>query len=202
MSNFLIGFQMSLKENVNYVKDGLSSEEKFLEGFVKVERFYKKNKLLIIAIAAIVVVAVIGVFITKTVQASNKREANIAFNTLLKNPKDTQALTTLKDKNKQLHQIALYLEAKKDGKFSDIQVKYLKDLVSYEKALNSANIEQLNTVSMQSDFLLKEFAIFNKALLLADKGKYEDAKAALKLIPANSKVADLVKVLNHYLVTK
>ncbi len=34
---------MSLKENVDYVKDELNTEEKFLESFVKVERFYKKK---------------------------------------------------------------------------------------------------------------------------------------------------------------
>lgn len=34
---------MSLKENVEFVKKELDSEEKFLESFVKVERFYKKK---------------------------------------------------------------------------------------------------------------------------------------------------------------
>lgn len=35
---------MSLKENVDFVKNELNSEEKFLESFVKIERFYKKIK--------------------------------------------------------------------------------------------------------------------------------------------------------------
>ncbi len=55
---------------------------------------------------------------------------------------------------------------------------------------------------MQNDFLLKEFAIFNKALILTNEGKYEDAKAALQLIPSDSKVNDLAITLKHFLVTK
>ena len=55
---------------------------------------------------------------------------------------------------------------------------------------------------MQGDFLLKEFALFNKALLLSNEGKYEDAKTVLKLIPQTSKAFELANLLNHYLLTK
>ena len=193
---------MSLKENVNYVKDELNTEEKFLEGFVKIERFYKKNKLIVIALVVIIIGAVIGIYVTKSIQSSNKLEANIAFNKVLENPKDLESMNILKEKNKQLFQIAEYIQAVKEGKTSDTQVKYLKDLVSYQKALETNNVEELNNLSMQNDFLLKEFAIFNRALILTNEGKFEDAKATLKLIPSDSKVNDLVNVLKHYLVTK
>ena len=74
--------------------------------------------------------------------------------------------------------------------------------MTYQKALENNNVEQLNNVSMQNDFLLKEFAIFNKALLQANEGKYEEAKTSLKLIPETSKAYDLANLLNHYLATK
>ena len=35
---------MSIKENVDYIKSELSSEEKLLEGFVKVKDFSKNTK--------------------------------------------------------------------------------------------------------------------------------------------------------------
>lgn len=193
---------MSLKDNVNYVKEELSSEEKFLESFVKVERFYKKNKILIISAVVLVIALVIGFYVTKSMHNSNKIEANIALNKVLNNPKDEQALKTLKDKNEELYQIAQYVNAKKDGKAIEVNVKYLKDLAMYNKALENKSINELNSVSMQNDFLLKEFAIFNKALIESQNGKFEDAKATLKLIPSDSKVNDLVNVLKHYLATK
>ncbi len=193
---------MSLKENINNVKDELNTEEKFLESFVKVERFYKKYKLLIIALLIIVIGGTIAFYITKSIQNKNKIEANIAFNEVLKNPKDETALSTLKQKNEKLFQIATYMQALKENKIVEVDIKYLKELAQYQDALEKNDINKLNSVSMQNDFLLKEFAIFNKALILTNTGKYEDAKATLKLIPEDSKVNELVKILKHYLITK
>ncbi len=193
---------MSLKENVDYVKEELNSEEKFLESSVKVERFYKKNKLVIIAAVVIVLGSIIGLYVTKNIQESNKLDANIAFNKVIKDPKDASAMAILKEKSSQLYQVAQFIQATKDGKSADIQVTYLKELSDYQKALNAKDIEKLNSVSMQNDFLLKEFAIFNKALLQVNEGKFEDAKVTLKLIPTDSKAKELVNILNHYLVTK
>lgn len=193
---------MSIKDNVDFVKEELNSEEKFLEGFVKVERFYKKYKLIIIAAVVIVIGGIIGYYVSNYFKGQTKLEANIAFNKVLENPNDQAALDTLEEKNKQLFQVAKFMQASKDGNTADIQVKFLKELTAYEKALSNKNVEQLNTLSMNNDFLLKEFAIFNKALIQTNEGKYEDAKATLQLIPADSKVNDLVNVLKHYLVTK
>lgn len=193
---------MSLKDNVNYVKDEISSEEKFLESFVKVERFYKKNKIVIISVVVIIIALVIGFFVTKSIQESNKIEANIALNKVLDNPKDNEALNILKDKNKNLYEIAQYLNSKKEGKVIDVDVKFLKDLTAYQKALEENSAEKLNSVSMQNDFLLKEFAIFNKAVILTENSKYKEAKNTLKMIQSDSKVNDLVNILKHYLATK
>ena len=193
---------MSLKENVDFVKEELNSEEKFLEGFVKIERFYKKYKIAIILIGVIIIGLIIGLFATKSIQASNKLEANIAFNQFMENPDDTSAKDTLKDTNRQLYEVALYAQSLENGKIQETELKYFKEIVAYQKALEENSIEKLNAVSMEKDFLLKEFAIFNKALLQAKEGKYDDAKATLILIPEDSQVNDLVTALKHYLVTK
>ena len=193
---------MSIKENVDYVKTGLSSEEKFLESFVKSERFFKKYKTLIFAFVIIIIVGIIGFFIKENLAQSNKLKANIAFNQVLENSNDTQALAVLKDKNPQLYDIALYLQAKKEAKVTQISVPLLKELSKYQTALANKNISELDNLSMQNDFLLKEFAIFNKALFLTNEGKFNEAKTTLALIPQNSKAFELAKLLNHYLLTK
>ena len=193
---------MSIKENVDYVKTGLSSEEKFLESFVKSERFFKKYKTLIFAFVIIIIVGIIGFFIKENLAQSNKLKANIAFNQVLENSNNAQALATLKDKNPQLYDIALYLQAKKEAKVAQISVPLLKELSKYQTALANKNISELDNLSMQNDFLLKEFAIFNKALLLTNEGKFNEAKTTLALIPQSSKAYELAKLLNHYLLTK
>jgi hypothetical protein len=55
---------------------------------------------------------------------------------------------------------------------------------------------------LKSDFLLKEYAIFQKALQQALNLKYKDAKETLKLVPKSSSISQLVNKLNHYLLTK
>ncbi len=193
---------MSIKENVDYIKEELSSQEKFLENFVKGERFYKKYKTLIFAFIAIAILGGIGLVIKNNIDESNKLKANIAFNKVLQNSTDTQALEELKNTNEKLYEVALFLQAKKENKAVDINIPLLKELSKYQVALANKNVDELTNLSMQNDFLLKEFAIFNKALLLSNEGKYDDAKSTLKLIPQTSKAFELANLLNHYLLTK
>ena len=193
---------MSIKENVDYVKTELSSEEKFLENFVRSERFFRKYKTLIFGIIAALIIGFIVVFVKNILDESNKIEANIAFKKVLENSNDAQALATLKDKNEKLYEIALFLQARKDNKTVEINTPVLKELAKFQIAMESKNTKELENLSMQNDFLLKEFAIFNKALLLTNEGKFEEAKTALKQIPQTSKATELANLLNHYLLTK
>lgn len=192
---------MSLKENMDFVKEELNSEEKFLEGFVKLERFFKKYKLIIISAIVIIVVAIIAINVTSYLKEQNKIKANIAFQELLKNPNDEKALETLKGLNTRLYEIVLFNKNSSEKNVS-INTQFFKELLAYEKAIKEQNIEKLNDVSMEKNFLLKEFAIFNRALILTQMGKFQEAKDALKMIPETSQVKDLVALLNHYLITK
>ncbi|MBF7070361.1 tetratricopeptide repeat protein [Aliarcobacter butzleri] len=192
---------MSLKEDVGYIKNELSSEEKFIENFVKGERFFKKYKTLIIAVVVILIIGLIGFTIKKSMDNSNKHDANIALSQFLENG-DEKALETLKNKNEKLYEVALFLQAKKDNKIPSIELPLLKQLVKFQTATASNNIEELNSLSMQNDFLLKEFALFNKALILVNEGKYEEAKKELSQISQTSKAYELATLLNHYLLTK
>ncbi|MFY4817763.1 tetratricopeptide repeat protein [Aliarcobacter butzleri] len=192
---------MSLKEDVGYIKNELSSEEKFIENFVKGERFFKKYKTLIVAVVVILIIGLIGFTVKKSIDNSNKHDANIALSQFLENG-DEKALETLKNKNEKLYEVALFLQAKKDNKIASIELPLLKELVKFQTATASNNIEELNSLSMQNDFLLKEFALFNKALILVNEGKYEEAKKELSQISQTSKAYELATLLNHYLLTK
>lgn len=193
---------MSLKENIDYVKEELSAEEKFLEGTIKAENFFKKNKFLIIASILVVVGLVVGISVKKSLDESKKLEANIAFNKILENPKDTDALKTLKNSNPKLYEIAEYLNAKKEGEVKKVDIDYLNSLSKYLLALKNNSGDELNTLSMNNKFLLKEFALFNRALILTKNGKFEEAKNVLKMIPTDSRVNELANLLNHHLATK
>jgi len=124
---------MSIKEDVNYVKNELSSEEKFLENFVKGERFFKKYKTLIFGFIVIIIIGSIGTIIKKNIDEANKFDANIALNKFLESG-DEKALTTLKDKNEELYEVALYLQAKKENKSVEINIPLLKELLKFQIA--------------------------------------------------------------------
>ncbi len=188
---------MSMKENIDFVKEELNSEEKFLESFVKLERFYKKNKVLILGVVGVVLVSAIGIGTKNYLDEQNKIKANLAYEKVLNNLEDKKSLEELKDLDNKLYNVALYL--KNDEKTKAL---YLKELIEYEKALNSKDTSKLEEVAQKDTFLLKEFALFNEAILLTQKGKYKEAKAKLALITKDSKAYELANLLKHHLITK
>jgi len=189
---------MSVKENVDFIKKEIDSEETFLESFFKLEKFYKKNKKALISIVSIVVLGFIGNSIYTYMQEQSKLEANRLLNKVLYNPNDTASLEQLKTKNKTLYNLALF---KKDNTAS-VDVEFLKELAIYNKAIKENNINELATISSNQQFILKDFAIFNQALLQAQNKDYTSARETLKLIPISSEVSKLSKILEHFLLTK
>ena len=192
---------MSIKDDVNYIKNELSSEEKFLESFVKTERFFKKYKKLIFGL---IILAIVGsvVFLVKTkLDEKNLYEANIALSNFLENG-NQNSLNELKEKNRDLYEIALYLDAKNEFKNADINLKYLKELLDFQVALLNSNQSDLDAVSKKADFLLKDYAIFNQALILVNNQKYAEAREILGKISQDSRAFELATLLKHYLVTK
>ena len=47
---------MSLKQNVNYIKEEINSDEKMLEGLIRIESWYKRYKIPLIILVALLVV--------------------------------------------------------------------------------------------------------------------------------------------------
>lgn len=193
---------MAVKENVQFIKDELSSEEKFIESFVKVERFYKKNKLLIITLLVALVAFIIGYSVYGYVKESNKQKANIAFNSFLLNNNDDKALESIKEYNSKLYEVALFIKTKNSDNTHIPDVLFLDSLAKYKNALEKQNQEELTLLSQEKNFLLKEFALFNKALLEVQEGNIDKAKETLKLIPTDSQIKELVNLLNHYIIVK
>ena len=105
---------MALKENLNAIKQGLSTEEQFLEGMIKSERFFKKYKWTLVSGVVIVALLGVGYAITDTLKTKHLRTANEAYRAVLANPDDAVALKTLKESSSVLYgthaaQVALIL---------------------------------------------------------------------------------------------
>ena len=127
---------------------------------------------------------------------------NIAYDRLLEIPNDKNAISVLKESNPKLLAIANYINNVRDNKNIVVNVEFLEQISKFNEAIKLNNIKDIDKISLDSNFLLKEYALFQKALSQAIDKKYVDAKRTLALIPTNSAVSQLSNQLKHYLLTK
>lgn len=190
---------MSLQDNVSYIKEEISNEEKFFESFFKLEKFYKKYKYIIFAVVGLAIIYFIASNLNEYFMQKNKTEANITYAKAVQNPTDEKLLETLKGQNEKLYEAVLFQQNKE---IKNPSVKYFKELQTYKNAVKNKDIATLNTLIASQDFLLRDFAVINKALLEVEKESFAKAKTTLKVIDQNSAVTPLANLLNHYLLTK
>ena len=199
---------MSIKEQVEYAKEELTQDEKLLAGLIKAERFYKRNKMLILGIAAVVVVGGIGYGVVDYLKERRLLEANRAFLALQQNPSDSGAAATLKEKNPALFRLFEVNRAIAAGDAEALKAlaksedPVVADLAGYHAAALDRDEKELEAYRMRSDALLKDFAVFDEAYLLIKAGKTKEAGERLALIPAESPLKPAATMLAHYGIAK
>jgi hypothetical protein len=195
---------VSLKENVDMIKDELSQEEKLFASAVKTERFVKKYKSpLIGAIVAIVVVVSANTLYQAKVDGEIER-SNEAYAALLKTPSDEKMMSQLEENNKALYEAWLLQQAMQTGNADSLKSleksssQVITDLATYQLAAMNKDKEALNAYALNQNAILKDLAIFNEAVLLMQEGKNEQAHERLKLIDEKSALYKMVTMLRHY----
>jgi len=195
---------VSIKEQVDFVKEELTQDEKLLEGLIKVERFYKRNKIAILALSATLVLGGIGYSVMEYVNKQKLLTANSALLKLQNNPSDTKALQVLKDNNPTLANLYLLKEATLNGDIKTLEElvkskdETISDLALYHMAVFKESLSQVKDYRLKSTPLLKDLALFDEAYMLLKSGKVQEAKNVLALIPETSSVKAVAKMLNHY----
>jgi hypothetical protein len=81
------GAVLSLKENMEALKEELSSEEKFFESAIRTERFVKRYQKPLIALVVASLLAVGGAIAFQAYADAKIESSNAAFNLLLSNPR-------------------------------------------------------------------------------------------------------------------
>ena len=194
---------MSTKENIEYIKQELSSDEKLLESLLKTERFMKRYKKPLLASVVAVVLLVLGYMGYAWKKERDIIEANRLYTHLLQSPNDTAALAELKSKAPGLWALVRYSQAvrAKDAKslqaLSKLEDPIISDLASYHLAALARDERKLHDYTL-SGHILKDIAHLERAYLLYQKGKIAAAKRTLALIE-DRRVKDLYgKLLDHY----
>ncbi len=186
---------MSIKDEIQHVKEELSGDEKILESAFKLERIYKKYKILIWGVLLLLIVGFGGNAAWGAYQQSKLASANDAFLTLQKDPKDSAALAKLKANNPKL--LALF---------------------QLHQALTSGSADALKALESSSDPIVSDVAKYHAGVLSShpvDSVYYHDlsvieeayadlkagnksaAKDKLSLISETSPVAKIAQLLKH-----
>jgi len=195
---------LSLKNDLDMVKEELSSEEKFFEKAVVTEKFVKKYKKLLIGSVIAIVVVVVGDVAYEANKQHTITLANETLATLMKNPNDKAQVDVLGTLSPALHDVWLYSQAianndvKELEKLKSSKALVVGDLASYESAQRSANVAQLDTYTTKQNGIYKDLAQVQLAVILMNDGKIDEAHEKLKMVGINSPLAKLSQALMHY----
>jgi len=189
---------VSLKDEVKYVKEELSGDEKILESAFRLERLYKKHKVTIWAVLILLVLGFGGKALYGAYQEHRIDQANQALIALEKNPSDKAALEELKADNPKLYALYSYANAvkKRDAQalkpLEGVKDPILSDLVRYHEAV-------LQNRAGDSKYY-HDLSLVEKAYLALKAGKKDEARRHLALVSEASPVAGIARLLRHYTI--
>ena len=186
---------VSIKDDVNYVKTELSSDEKVLESAFKLETFYKKYKFLIWGVVGAVLLYFVVITGMEAVRQSKLEAANQAFLTLQSKPDDAKALEILKENNPALYEVYTFSVAahKEDVKTLSTLTDSKNDIIADMSRYTVGAIEKKPVDSK----LYTELAYLEEAYVLIQAGEIKKAKAKLEQIDGRSQLSTFAKLLEH-----
>jgi len=192
---------LSLKNNIDMVREELNSEEKFFEKAVMTERFVKKYKTTMI-VSAVVVVAIIIANISYDInQQSQKDAANTALSKLMVNNSDAAALENLKSSSSDLYDVWLLSQAIADKdtatlkELTNSDAMIVGDLATYELADDA---KKLDAYASKQDAIYRDLALIRSSIYLMKNNKIDEAHDKLSKISAQSSLIKVAQALLHY----
>ncbi len=195
---------MSLKQDIEMVKDELTSEEKFFEKAVVTEKFVKKYKNVMIGGVVALVLFVAG-NIAYTINKQNTLDsANAALAELQVNSNNPATLARLESLSPALSDVWNYSQAlvNKDmtvlEKLQNSDAQLIGDLATYELAQNANDIAKLDAYSNEKNAIYADLARMQSAVLLMNEKKIEEAHTKLSMINVDSPLAQVANALMHY----
>jgi len=195
---------LSLKENMEAIKEELSSEEKFFESAIKTERFVKKYRTpLIIGTSALLLVT-LGTIGYQMFMDSKREKANNALTVLLINPSDEAAKKELMENNHELYDVWMLSQAVAKGdpemleQLNASKAFGVADIASYELAAIQQDPSKLERYTKMQGAFYKDLAVVEEALIMVRDGKVSAAHQQLQAIQENSPMYQIAQMVQHY----
>lgn len=195
---------MSLKENIEALKEELNSEEKFFESAVRTERFVKRYQKPLIGSVVALLLASGGAIAYSAYTSAKIESSNAAFNTLLSNPKDAGALETLNNDNPELYDVWSLSQgiAQNDvtllASLKNSKAFGVADIAAYEAAAIKEDKTGLEGYTKTQGALYKDLALVELAVMAIQQGNISQAHEQIALIPEDSAMYQVGRSLSHY----
>ena len=195
---------MSLKHDIEMVKDELTSEEKFFEKAVVTERFVKKYKNVMIGSVVALTLFVAGSIVYNASEKSRITEANQLLTKLSQDNNNSAEIASLKALSPALYDVWRYSNAVATKNLDELKklqtskVTFVGDLSSYAVADGSAEVSALNDYAEKQESVYKDLAIVQSAVILMNENKTDKAHEKLRMISVNSPLAKVASALMHY----
>ena len=195
---------MSLKHDIEMVKDELTSEEKFFEKAVVTERFVKKYKNVMIGSVVAITLIVAGSIVYNASEKSRISEANQLLMKLSNGDNDSAELARLESLSPALSDVWRYSKAvttqniEELKKLESSKVTFVGDLSSYAVAQESSDLSALSSYAQKQESVYKDLALVESAVILMNENKIDQAHEKLKTISVNSPLAEVASALMHY----
>lgn len=190
---------MSYQDNMETIKTQIVGEGKFLEYFLKLERFYRKYKFIVgVLIAALIL------FFAYSVFAAHQKEQRMAQTTklyeeLLAN-KSAQKEDELKALSPALYKLYA-LRFKADEKTMQ-ELAASKDfagkIAAYSLASMQKNSADLTSQRLQNEPILKDISVLQTAYFYMDKKDYKKASDETGKLSFNSQLKPVADIISHY----
>lgn len=195
---------MSIKNNIDMVKEELNSEEKFFEKAVITEKFVKKYKNVMIG-SVVALVVFVGANIAYDINKQSQiTSANEALAILSKDAKNSEALLTLKSISPDLYDVWTYSDAiaKKDlatmKELKKSSAVLVGDLATYELAQESKDAASLDSYASKQNAVYRDLALVQSAIILMNNSELEKAHEKLSQISPQSSLNKIAQALLHY----
>lgn len=198
---------MSLEQNIQKLKDEAVAEEKFLESFLRIEKFWKNFKTPIIIVLVVFVCGSAGYFASQWFVAMQKREHFALYESLLSEPTNEQKLLALKQSGSPLYELFLLKRASMANdvpaleQLSNSQESFLAMLARYQAASLKGDLQALNALH-DVDVMLAEMTLLQRAYLLLKADNIDEAHSLLGKIPLDSPLRGIAQFFVHYGITK
>lgn len=178
-------------DNLEYIKEGLSTQEQILGQAIAGERFARKHKGKIIGIVVLAVLAIIYFSVAHFVEQNTIKSNNALYTKLLANPADASLQNELEKAN--INLFALFaLQQTKEG----------NNTALIDRALSGIKDENLRQILLASKgenvSLMGDYETLIAGFKELKNTKFEAAKLEFSKIPENSNLKEISKNLEHY----